>query len=227
MLDVVAWLDGPRDYLEGLKLFKQYLPGKAVLLQVLGSGDTFYNRGRLVRELTDLLPDAPLAAPAASQKGQTPAKAPALPAPASSSTQKNKIAYGRLKLADYPPELHAAFGRQDELYRTVNHLHSQLELLHEIDQGRCTEACKVIVKCWREINSIYRILDYWTENRVILPNKYRPVDVPVLTDKVAMMKRMNALRVYISRNKNNLERSSEVAAWKVELEELKVRVESE
>lgn len=214
MHDITQWLNGPRDYNEGLALLKSY-GASAILLDVLGAGDTFYNRTRLVKELTSKAPQ-----PVATQATQ-PVGTPVKKLEKSKRTPKT---YGRKHISYYPAELHQAFKRQDELYKEVNYLHPQLEVLHQLDQGKCAKAAKAIVKAWREINAIYRLLDYWDENKVILPNKYQKQDLPVLTDGAAIMKRIQALRVYISRNKNNVARSGEVVAWKNELEELKLRL---
>lgn len=217
MHDITEWLNGPRDYNKGLALLQKH-GASAVLLSVLGAGDTFYNRIRLVKELTKLAPR-----PVVTQATQ-PAGTKVKPPQKAKDTPKS---YGRKAKSYYPVALHQAFERQDELYRQVNHLHPQLEVLHELDQGKCTTACKAIVKAWQEINAIYRLLDYWDENKVILPHKYQKQEVPVLTDRAAIMKRIQALRVYISRNKNNVARDADVVAWKNEMEELKLRIESE
>jgi len=209
MHEITTWLQGKKDYNTGLALLEKKGASR-VLLTVLGAGDTYYNRNRLITELTKLAPQA--VSPQATKPLGT-----SINQAKKSSVKKT---YGRKHISYYPAELHPAFNRQDELYRQVNHLHPQLENLHQLDQGRCTAACKAIVKAWREINSIYRLLDYWDENRVVLPNNYtRPVK-KVLTDPVAIMKRVNALRVNISRNKNRDDRMEEIKAWRIELDEL-------
>jgi hypothetical protein len=218
--DIKGWLAMPADYTLGLSLLKKHAPHKVVLLQVLGSGDTFYNRGRLLQELTDLSP-TPTVLASHTQRA----------APASTSTLKKAVdtpvKYGRLKKEDYPQQLWPAFTRQNELYKAVNHLHSQLELLHEIDQGRCTDACQAIVSHWREINAIYRVLDYWVENKVILSNKYQPKAEIEITDRAAMVRRINSLRVRISQNKKKVGKEPELAAWRKEIEELKVLIDGD
>lgn len=214
MHEIINWLSNPQDYDTGLALLKK-AGASAVLLQVLSAGDTFYNRQRLVKELTFKAPRP--VTPQAAQPGGTATKR----TKKAKDTPKN---YGRKHKNYYPAALHYAFSKQDELYREVNHLHPQLEVLHELDQGKCTLACKAIVYAWREINAIYRLLDYWDENKVILPNKYQKKELPVLTDGAEIMKRIQALRVYISRNKNSVTRSADVDAWKNELAGLKLRL---
>jgi hypothetical protein len=83
------------------------------------------------------------------------------------------------------------------------------------------------VSHWREINTIYRVLDYWVENKVILSNKYQPKAEIEITDRAAMVRRINSLRVRISQNKKKVGKEPELAAWRKEIEELKVLIDGD
>jgi hypothetical protein len=202
------WLNSSRNYIEGLKILREHSTD-AVLLSVLSSGETFYNKTRLAKELQALKPARIVPLPEA----KTPKKFKADGTPTT---------YGRLKMSDYPEALHAAFIRQNELYKMVGYNHNRLGLLHELDQGKCAAACKAIIEGWREINSIYRLLDYWAENKVILPNKWTPAEKIEPKDRADAMRMRNNLRCKISRYKNNPEKVAAVEGWKHEIEELEL-----
>jgi hypothetical protein len=209
MNEVQAWVESGKPYGAGFDILKRFCKNET-LLSVLAMGDTVYNRGRLERELKAVaLPLAP--SPKINILKKVAFKADDTPAQ-----------YGRLKRDDYPQELWPAFDRQNVLYRNVQYMHARLELWHSLDQGKCKEACKAIVRDWDEINDIYRLLDYWVENKVVLNHKWHDKKREIPKDKAAIVNRRNALRSRISRNKARPDRVAELSAWRQEIVELEL-----
>lgn len=193
-MDAHSWLQSGQDYSVGLDILRAEKHNPA-LLSILSSGPTFYNRKRLLQELTALAALKP--------------KAP--------EVQGKR----RLPRFEYPEELHPAFDRQDALYREINLLHPQLDLLYASNVGECHKAAQAIVAAGREIDEIYRILDYWEQNSVILPNAYRITPeqfVPI--DYKDLRRKRDRLYKFIQRNKEKPSRHVEVEKARQDLQEI-------
>lgn len=205
MQDVLDWLQNPTDYNVGLALFRALSP-KAPILLVLQSGETTYNTIRLKRELEQL----------ARAKSEISKPVPTA-SPVSVPAFKQKNLGIHLKKGAYPPQLHPAYDRLMDLYAMVDVLHPRLELLWNGNRKQCIESVRAIVDAWNEIKGIYRILDYWTENKRILPNDYeeKPNTIPATVED--LIRRRNNLRTYISKHKKSPSKTIEVNAWKEEL----------
>lgn len=104
---------------------------------------------------------------------------------------------------DLPTSLHAAHDRQTLLYKSVNHLHPQLDLLYAKSPELMRDACLKIKSQWKEIAYIYSLLDYFAENGLVLENKYQ---MEILCEELTRdeaLNRRNNNRSYITKNKGN------------------------
>lgn len=215
MQDVINWLENPTDYSVGLSLLIAQTPNAPILL-VLQSGESTYNTIRLKRELEQLV----------QGRSSKPETREAVPPPSPPPTIFQAPNYsGRHKpIGHYPPQLHPAYERLMKLYAMVDILHPRLEVLWGSDRKQCTENVRALVNAWDEIKGIYRILDYWTENKRVLPNDYEehPNVLPVTMED--MIRRKMNLRSYISKHKKNPGKTIEVEEWKVELAAIEAKL---
>ncbi|MDX5447259.1 MAG: hypothetical protein LPK47_02680 [Bacteroidota bacterium] len=194
------------EYYQALDSLKATQPGHP-LLRVFMMGPTTYNKGRILQELEKIHP--------------TPSSKPLS---ASTSTPSEKKPMGRKPRDFYHRDLHPAYDRQLELYNLVNHLHPQLELIWKYNHGECRDSVKTLIQAWDEIDAIYRLLDYWEENKVVLPNKYQPSFSPEITDRAQLIHRRNNLRSYISKNKKKPSKAEKVKKWREELQTIHTRL---
>ncbi|MDX5429145.1 MAG: hypothetical protein LPK79_13680 [Bacteroidota bacterium] len=194
------------EYFQALDSLKATQPCHP-LLRVFLMGPTTYNKGRILQELGKIDADPP------SKSTSTPAHTPS-----------GKKPMGRKPREFYHRDLHPAFDRQLELYNLVNHIHPQLELIWKYNHGECKDSVKTLIQAWDEIDAIYRLLDYWEENRVVLPNKYQPFFSPEITDRAQLIHRRNNLRSYISKNKKKPSKAEKVKQWREELQSIETRL---
>lgn len=201
---IQSWLNNNSDYNEGQKLYNVYGQNLA-LKKLFQRGKNVYSVKKLRKELIFI---------------------------DSSTTKivyeeikpkKIKAKLARLKINQYPKELHAAFEKQNELYSFLNYYHPQL---HKIKRPKRDKICLGIVNAAEEIDSIYRLLDYWKENRIVLDNKYQEKENVVITDKLELSKQIQRYRVQISKQKNNPKRQVDVVFWKKEIHKLTALIES-
>lgn len=199
-MDVFSFLENPKHYLSGLDLLRRHRP-KAPIVTILSSGETFYNRKRLIQELQLV---------AEELQNQKPDKSPEFKG-------RKRIAKDRL-----PVELHPAFERQDLLYNQVNHLHPQLDLLYNLDLSKCMQVRDALLDAWKEIEDIYRIFSYWEKNSQILPNKYNQSTTGDFDsfDTLDMIRRRKTLKQFIRRNRQNPEKSYQIKEAEQEIEQL-------
>lgn len=202
-MDISKWLhSNTATYSQGLQLLIEFGSPSTVLLAILQKGPTTYNRRRLLLELE---------------------KINSVPSPSQQSVKTKTTANTtRGARETYPPELHPAFDRQNQLYSTVNHLQPQLDLLYANDIGQCHQAVQEIIASWREIDKIYELLDYWTEHKVVLPNRYFVQDDQFQsTDLKEWIREKERLYKFIQRNKSNPDKAAEVASRRRQLAKVK------
>ena len=202
-MDINEWLTSLFSfYSHGLLLLKTGDPS-SVLISILEKGPTTYNRKRLRLELEKI---------ASSSSKKT----------SSHSPSRSPKQIGRLSKDSYPPELHPAYDRQNQLYSIVNHLQPQLELLYVNDVSQCHQAVQEIIAAWKEIDKIYELLDYWSEHKTILPNRYFVQDDQFQsTDIKEWIREKERLYKYIQRNKDNPHKAAEVASRRRQLAKVK------
>lgn len=215
-MNAIAWLESDRDYDAGLAIFAKLQPSNPVL-SILNKGANAYNTFRLTKELTAASqktpPLAPTAEPTAAKKHAT--------AQLLNPTPQNY----RKSRDQYPEELHAAYDRQNELYNVVNHIHPRLDTLYNTNIKECFSATKKLLAAWAEIDSIYVLLDYFSEHGVILNHKYESNPDDTWVSREELLKERNNLRTYISRSKNLPSKKDKVDAWQKRIKEIDLLLE--
>ena len=201
-MTIATWLQSDRDYATGLNLLKQN-GGRVALLNILAK-ETTYNRRRLARELLKIAEHAP-----DSAADEKPQPKPALKPSAVKPT---------LKTTEYPEPLHPALERMQGLYQLVNHWHPLMDHFYNIDRKKAFDVKCKVQKTWQEIEEIWRILNYYKDHNVILPNKYNPDEKQLPYDRAQLMKRRNNLRTYISRDVRNPAKADKLHEWRKELD---------
>lgn len=208
-MEIKEWISSSNgDYHVGLELLKQHKASK-VVLSILSKGETVYNRIRLTKELKKLAVKS------------TPPKQPKRKA-----TPSAPVVWlsGKLSKIHYPSALHPAVDRIEKLYAFVNHYHPLLDSTYHADKGQCFAIATGILDAWHEIEEIWRLLNYYQENQVVLPNKYNPEDIRPPLDRAALMKRRSNLRTYISKHRYNKKRAIDVQEWRAELSEIEKKL---
>jgi hypothetical protein len=180
--------------------------GSLALLSILAK-ETTYNRNRLARELLKIADQVPVSSP--PQKFAT-SVSPKKPAP-------RQRANPTIKSEDWPPPLKPAVERLQNLYQLVNHYHPQMDQLYNINRKQAFDVKCKVQDSWQEISEIWRILNYWTDNKVVLPNKYNPDEKHLPYDRARLMKQRNNLRTYISRSAKDPAKADKVKEWRLEL----------
>lgn len=206
-MTIQRWLESDRDYATGLQLLKQN-GGRNSLLTILAK-ETTYNRNRLARELLKIANRVPVAAPKA---------------PKPQSAKKSSAVKPTISAVDWPKELHPAVERLQKLYQLVNHNHPLLDHFYNISRKKAFDIKNLIVDCWQEIEEIWRILNYYRDHKVILPNKYNPDERHLPYDRARLMKRRFNLRTYISRDTKNPAKADKVKEWRKELQAIEKKL---
>lgn len=209
-MDIREWLITPNPpYETGLQLFKQY-GGSSVVFGILQKGGpTFYNRGRLMKELVELK-EKLKAEPSPSERIKT-----------HTPIDTEKTTWRKAEdINAYPEVLHPAYTRMQELYALINHLHPQLDRLYLTHQGECFDSVQKILKAWKEIDEIYTLLHYYDDHKQVLPNRYTKTEKDLPYDRDAIKQRQLNLRTYISRSKGKPSKYEKVREWEAELKKL-------
>ncbi|WP_151087377.1 hypothetical protein [Hymenobacter baengnokdamensis] len=210
---IQQWLDSPQEYEAGRLLYEQYGLNRT-LKRTLSHGPTAYNRSAVREELTKLagrVHDGGAPYPVGyvgqaftftslNQPGCAPAPA-AQPAPAN-------------------PQLLLDLDKQwKPLYKQASHLQTQLKHAKDVQQ-RGTWSHQIL-DLMDKVQAIWDTGAYVKEHGQ-LPPVAEVVPPPVLDlgDQAAVLKRRNNLRAQVSKQKHNKERADEVAAWKIEIEQL-------
>jgi len=199
-MEAQEWLQSTKDYKIGLKIIKEAEVSR-LIWRLLAKGTSFYNCQRLEKEISALLKPDIL---------KNTANAVCL-----NGAQKKEKAD-----TDYPEALFPAYQRQRKLYAQVNHLHPLLDATYNLDRKKAFDIKLALQNVWQEIEEIWRLLKYWHENQVVLPNKYQDQGLEPLLDKAQMLKRRNNLRTYLSKHQGNPKKAIACQDWQKELNEL-------
>lgn len=199
MEDVRQWLSSPRNYEQGLALYKNYGTSNALKL-VLAIGSTPYNRTKLAELLQNLLP-------------------PALPKPVIATPVQTKAA----ATTTPKPEITGPDQQLEQdwkgLYKDAAFLHGQLHTA-KTDAER-KDLAAAILDNFDAIGKIDNQQEYVKEHGKLPPSGATPKPVADLT-AIEISNELLNLRSKISKQKNNPKRAAEVATWlerKKQLEE--------
>jgi hypothetical protein len=199
-MEAQEWLQSTRDYEIGLEILKEAEVSR-LIWRLLSKGKSFYNCQRLEKEISGLV---------ITSKPKNTANA-VLKIPAKSAVPTNN---------NYPEALFPAHQQQRKLYAQVNHLHPLLDATYNLDRKKAFDIKLALQNAWQEIEEIWRLLNYWQENQVILPNKYISQGLEPELDKAQMLTRRNNLRTYLSKHQDNPKKNLACQKWRQELSKL-------
>ena len=199
-MEAQQWLQSAKDYEIGLEILKN-AGASPLIWRLLAKGKSFYNCQRLEKEISALI---------IPQKPKNRAKAVSqIPTKTLEQTNNN-----------YPEALFPAYQQQRKLYAQVNHLHPLLDATYNLDRKKAFDIKLALQNAWQEIEEIWRLLNYWQENQVVLPNKYLAQGLEPELDKAQMLKRRNNLRTYLSKHQDNPKKNLASQEWRQELSKL-------
>lgn len=199
-MEAQEWLQSTKHYDTGLDILRN-AKGESLVWRLLAKGKSFYNCQRLEQEILALLK------PVESKKEIKKAIVPISLKPV-------------VECNSYPETLLPAYHQQRRLYAQVNHLHPLLDATYNLDRKKAFEIKLALQNAWSEIEEIWRILNYWEENQVVLPNKYQEQGLEPVLDKAQMLKRRNNLRTYLSKHQGNPKKALACQDWQRELNHL-------
>ncbi len=199
-MEAQQWLQSAKDYEIGLEILKN-AKVSPLIWRLLAKGKSFYNCQRLEKEISALI---------IPQKPKN--RANALSVIPIKSAEQNNI--------NYPEALFPAYQQQRKLYAQINHLHPLLDATYNLDRKKAFDIKLALQNAWQEIEEIWRLLNYWQENQVVLPNKYQAQGLEPELDKAQMLKRRNNLRTYLSKHQDNPKKNLACQEWRQELSKL-------
>lgn len=199
-MEAQEWLQSAKQYETGLEILRN-AKGESIVWRLLAKGKSFYNCQRLEQEILALV---------------KPAEQDLTPKPPTFSPAEERVSAP----ANYPDALLPAYEQQRRLYAQVNHLHPLLDATYNLDRKKAFEIKLALQNAWQEIEEIWRILNYWQENQVVLPNKYQEQGLETILDKAQMLKRRNNLRTYLSKHQGNQKKALACQDWQRELNQL-------
>tara|TARA_R110002096_G_scaffold129211_7_gene277922 strand:+ start:3837 stop:4466 length:630 start_codon:yes stop_codon:yes gene_type:complete len=203
-MKAIDWLNSEKDYDTGIKVLEE-AKSSSFILNLLKKGKSFYNCRLLEKEIK-----------AISEKHKPKAKVKA-PAP--------KVVQTDLTTSEIPPQLATIKTELQKQYAIVNHLHPLMDAYYNTDRKKSFETKIAIQKAWKEIEELWRIINYYKANGVLLPSKYSKDAAPMEEKtKVELVKRRNNVRTYISKHRNNPKKIRQVADWEKELEDIELKI---
>ncbi len=147
--DVLTWLNGNRNFFDGLTLLQQYGATKFIL-DLLSTGPSAFNTPKLLKELQKIPAPAITAGPVAAAPAARPKPAPERPASSIYKPDHNLEKQLRIK------------AQIKTLYKEINHQHAKLSVLPEGDElYRC--ALDVVTKQLRK-QDLWQHLHYFEQN---------------------------------------------------------------
>jgi hypothetical protein len=201
-MEAIDWLNSEKDYDTGIKVLEE-AKSSSFLINLLKKGKSFYNCRLLEKEIK-----------AVSEKGKPKPKAP-----------NPKVVQTNLSNSQIPPQLATIKADLEKQYAIVNHLHPLMDAYYNTDRKKSFDTKVAIQKAWKEIEEIWRIINYYKANGVLLPSKYSKDAAPMdEKDKVELVKRRNNVRTYISKHRNNPKKIRQLADWKKELEDIELKI---
>tara|TARA_R110002050_G_scaffold201841_1_gene336972 strand:- start:20028 stop:20651 length:624 start_codon:yes stop_codon:yes gene_type:complete len=199
-MEAQQWLKSAKDYEIGLEILKN-AKVSPLIWRLLAKGKSFYNCQRLEKEISALI-------------------IPQKPKNTANVVSKIPVKNVELGKVNYPKALFPAYQQQRKLYAQVNHLHPLLDATYNLDRKKAFDIKLALQNAWQEIEEIWRLLNYWQENQVVLPNKYQAQGLEPELDKAQMLKRRNNLRTYLSKHQGNPKKNLACQEWRQELSKL-------
>jgi hypothetical protein len=207
MTEIEAWIQGARNYDEGLILYNQY--GKNHnLKRVFMRGPDEYNIEKLLSELEQLreMGRPVITAPAPETKMDIPQVATA-----------NYEDRSHLIVQDKPAKHKELHDQWRKAYKEASHIH-QTQLVMEMHKNERGEAAgriihlfeNIIAPCWDQLDHFEKY-GSWPESQVETKTYETPAEI---------LTRRNTLRTYIARSKGDPKKITKIEAWQNELDVL-------
>ena len=204
----IDWLNSDKDYEKGLLLLQE-AGTTEVIIKLLAKGKSYYNCRLMAKEVQKV-----------ADKNK--------PKPKPKFETENLVApKADLSSSLIPPEIPQIKQALQEQYAIVNHFHPLMDAFYNVDRKKSFDVKISIQNAWKEIEELWRIVNYWKENKVLLPNKWTKDQAPQEElDKVGSMKSLYNLRSYISRHRNNPKKVLKLKQWKKELKDIELKIGS-
>lgn len=198
MESISTWLNGPRNYEQGVKIYNEFGTSDA-MKAVFGFGNTSFNRTKLAELLEELLP-AP-----------EPAK------PAIAVTHPLHIIPDTISLTSGKRSEETQLSEQwKPLYKDAAFMHGQLSMATTDDDRK--QLAFSILDNFEKMEGIWDQEEYLKQHGHLPPSGTTP-EISSL-DSLGKYKRLKNLRTYVTKHKNNPKRAADVVAWETEVRQL-------
>lgn len=216
MTQIEAWLQGAREYNDGLMLYHKY-GNNFNLKRVFDKGPNEYNQEKLLSELEAIKHVGEQVVNTVVVIG-----VPSPSEPVNVPAQNDTYDRSKLLVPEKPEKYHQLHNRWKAAYREASHLH-QTKLgmdMHKNDRAKAVFRIMEIFE--KEITPIWDMLDFFEENGHWPENLNEPKEY---TTPAEMLKRRNNLRTYITKFKGDANKMPQVEAWQKEMEELNTKLD--
>lgn len=194
------WLNGAKDYTEGVKLYKQYGSSK-VLLDLFTQSQNSYTEKKLLQELQTLNEySAPITVPVAAVQPKL-RKKDIMRLSTFKPKQKHTVA--AVDLTNAPKALQHLDQRRRQLFQQAAEVKAALDNGQFKTPAERYEAVKLIddnFYGYRGIQQIWQRIDYWRKFGRFIPFQATKPTKPV--NREELHKRLTTVRTYVSRYKN-------------------------
>ncbi len=200
IVQIQNWLDGSRDYHEGVALYETHGKNKN-LKRLFSKGRSHYNANKLLAELQRLAVHSFIPSPTSDlqpvlEELNVDLNLQVEPSSGGSPTRYSETSYIVPDHKDLPPALQSLNIEKGKAFRKAAKLHRELDGLTS-DHERFQSAT-AIVDLFDRINAIWDKIDHWLATGEILtdPNEAR---ITIPENPGELLKRYNNLKTYISK----------------------------
>jgi hypothetical protein len=214
--NIESWLNGPRNYAEGLELFRKY-SNNEVLKKALSFGENSWSKSKLATELHALIsvPELPIITKKAELS--TPVQVNRAPEQGIAGQARNDARPQNCS------DLNSVIADLEKKWRKLYAEGSALNLekfREDVPQNERMEAAFRIQEIDEECKDIWTKLDHYKAHG-FLPEVAMKAPKVNVDDRAEMIKRRNTLRTYLTRYKNN---PAKLQTFTNELEEIERRL---
>lgn len=240
--EITQWEDSGSPYLEGVELYKKY-GFSQVLKNILSKGPNTYNVNKLNSELSKIKSrNTKKVKPKVKKpKKQSTMGQNQFEAPMSHSgdtipyvTRYSEVKLPGINFKDLPDQLKYETQVRISLYREASVLHYKLDQMKS--QQEIKQATQKILDNFVKIDQLWDRIDYYIKHKIVLPQVDDRVsdEVSGIDDPVQMFKKLQNIRVNISKAKRKLQTLSDtvkianlnqkVAHWEIEKDYLERKI---
>lgn len=201
---VNSWLNGAKDYTEGVRLYKQY-GSSTILADLFTKSQNIYTEKKLLQELQKLNEQsAPVLTPVMEVKPKLRQKDLMR---LSTFKPKQKSTFAAVDLTNAPKALQNLDQRRRQLFQQAAEVKAALDAGTFKTAAERYEAVKLIDENFygfKGIQQIWQRIDYWKRFGRFVPFQAKKPTKPVALE--VLHKRLTTVRTYISKYKNNKSR---------------------